>query len=400
MLIQLARRLTPLAGATIVSLLNSIGITVLYARLGGARALGTYQLAISIVGALAVLALSGATTAATRAAAQGRRAAWPLFRARLPYLLATAAIVAGAGGVVAEIGSRSLGAALAVAGLVTPLYLGADVYPAELLGAGRFRAYFFFQLAVQGLTLAAVAVTLVIVPHRPWTAVLALAGTTGILQFAGLFASRQENTLGSEDLRYARGLTGVTILSAVDARLDIVLTGIFLGTRQTGLLATARTFPGLVRRAWDVLYPVFFNRLSAIRAEEALAVANRYRVAVLVALGAPSVLGIVLAPTLVPWLFGGGFRGAILVTQLLLVSSAVAPLAFLEAVLLKAQGDLRRLGFSYVALPVVSLTAMPPLIWGFGLKGVGIEAIIAAAVSVPLYFHLARRSVAEAGSRA
>ncbi len=149
-----------------------------------------------------------------------------------------------------------------------------------------------------------------------------------------------------------------------------------------------------------MLYPVFFNRLSAIRAEEALAVANRYRVAVLVALGVPSVLGIVLAPTLVPWLFGGGFRGAIFVTQLLLVSSAVAPLAFLEAVLLKAQGDLRRLGFSYVALPVVSLTAMPPLIWGFGLKGVGIEAIIAAAVSVPLYFHLARRSVAEAGSRA
>src|SRR6266542_3410848 len=174
---QFARRstrLTPLAGVSAVSLLNSLGITVLYARLGGARAFGTYQITLAITGALGVVALSGTGTAATRAAAQGRSAAWPLFRLRLPYVAAAAAILLVAGAALASAGNGSLGAALLAAGVATPFFLGADVYPSHLIGTGRYRSYFAFQLAVQALTLVAVAGTLALAPHEPWTAVLAM----------------------------------------------------------------------------------------------------------------------------------------------------------------------------------------------------------------------------------
>ncbi|MGZ6097833.1 MAG: hypothetical protein ACXWLL_05520, partial [Myxococcaceae bacterium] len=78
-------QLTPLALATLVSLANSVLLAIVYARVGGSHAYGIFQMALATTGVVAVIAMSGAGTAATRAAAQGRRAAWALFKSRLPW---------------------------------------------------------------------------------------------------------------------------------------------------------------------------------------------------------------------------------------------------------------------------------------------------------------------------
>jgi len=395
---RIARRsfqITPLAASTCVSLLNSVAISTVYARVGGASAFGTYQIALGATAGLGILALSGAGTAATRAAAQGRNAAWPLFRLRLPYAFAAAAVLIGIGTAAAASGAGPLGAAIAAGGVTMPLHVGADVYPAQLLGQRRYVHYFLFQLVVQSLTLAAVVEAIVAAPHEPWMAVLGLTGVTGVLQFGGLLLSRRESDASGEDVHYARRITAVGILSGLAARLDIILTGALLGVHEAGLLGVARTLSGVMRRIWDTLNPIFFVKLAATTPRDGLRVASRYRLAVMLALGGPGIAGIAAAPVLVPFLFGDSFRPAVTVTQLLLGASVLAPVAYLEAVLLKAQGDLRRLGWSYVVLPLVSILAMPPLVWRVGLNGVGITAILVAAVSVLLYIPLARSSVAE-----
>ena len=58
----------PLALATVVSLGNSVILAIIYARVGGSHAYGIFQMAVATTGVVAVIAMSGAGTAATRAA--------------------------------------------------------------------------------------------------------------------------------------------------------------------------------------------------------------------------------------------------------------------------------------------------------------------------------------------
>jgi O-antigen/teichoic acid export membrane protein len=93
-----------------------------------------------------------------------------------------------------EAGNAKLGAALLGISFTIPLFLGADVYPAFLLGKKRWRSYLRFQLIVQGGTVIGVAGALLLAPREPWLAVLAVAAFTGIAQFAGLWPLRREAT--------------------------------------------------------------------------------------------------------------------------------------------------------------------------------------------------------------
>src|SRR5207253_2354945 len=90
-LLRKSLQFSPLALASAVSMANSFAIALAFAHLANPTSYGTYQLAFAIVGVAAIFALSGSSTAAVRAAAQGRAAAFSLFVNRLPYAAATAA---------------------------------------------------------------------------------------------------------------------------------------------------------------------------------------------------------------------------------------------------------------------------------------------------------------------
>jgi O-antigen/teichoic acid export membrane protein len=327
-----------------------------------------------------VLTLSGSGTAVMRAAAQGRRAAWPLFRARLPFCLAGSAVLLVAAAVFAATGRGPTAAALTAAAVWLPLYLGADVYPQELLGERRYSRYLVFQIVLQTATALAVIAALLVARHRPWLAVAAFTGATGVIQLAGLLSVRRGARVDAVDRTYAGRMTAITVLAAIDPRLDILLTGLLLGARDAGLVAVARTFPGLLKTLWTVLYRPFFVRMSAGSLEEGRALVRRYRVALAACFALATGIGIALAPFLIRVLFGARFESSATLTRLLLAGAFLSSLGFLELTLIRAQGDLRREGIVYIVLPIVSLVALPPLILVFGIDGVGIEAVAAGAV--------------------
>lgn len=398
-LISRTRRLVPFAGGTAASLLNSLAIAVLYTRLAGPALYGVYQLAFAILAAGSILALAGSGSAATRAAARGRAAAWPLFRARLPFCFATSILFGAAAGIVELTGRSPLGPTLLVLAATIPLYVGADVYPAHLIGRRRWTDYLRFQLIVQGGTLAGVTAALLVAPGRPWLAVLTVVTVTGVVQTRGLVSLRPGAFAVADDVRYAREISTITLLSAVDARLDLLVTGALLGTREVGLVAIARTLPLLIRRVWEVLYQPFFVRMTAVGPAEAMTVARRFRVPLVAVLGSGSAVGIALTPVFVPLAFGGTGRDAVTLAQLLLGAVILAVVGFVDEVYLKAQGDIRRLRMIYVVLPITSLVFTPLLVYLFGINGIGIEALVVSAVYVVLATNLARRSVREATAR-
>ena len=384
----------PLAAASAVSAANSLLIALAYARLAGPTSFGTYQIALSATAIVSIVALSGTATAATRAAAQGRSAAWPLFLDRLPYCAAASLLQAAAAAGLWFLGSETLAAALVAAAVALPLYVGADVYPAQLIGQRRYGRYLLFQIVLQSTTALAVIAAVAGAPRHPWIAVGALAGWTGILQFAGLVSLRSSATLMADDRHYARRMTLANALGAVDERLDVLLAGALLGARDAGLVAVARTLPMLVRRLWQILYQPFFVRIAAVPPSHSLIIAERYRLLLVACLGGLSLATIPAAPYLIPALFGESFKEAVSLTQLFMLAAGLVSLARLHEIVLRAIGDVRALATLYTTLALTSMVCLPPLIALWGILGIGIEALVATIVYIVLATRLARNSVA------
>lgn len=386
------RRLSPLAIATVVSALNSLGIALVFAHGASAAAYGRYQTAVAAVAIAGLLALSGSAVAVNRAAAQGRSVAWGVFRARLPWCAAAAALLAAASAVVGLAGSTASAATLAAGAVALPLWLGGDVYPAELLGRQDYPAYLRFQLAVQAGTLIAVTALVLAWPGRPWLAVLAVGTLTGLLQLRGLRRLRASADDARADLRVARSFTSVSILSAVDARLDVVLTSGMLGAREAGVLAVARTIPGYLKLAWEVLNQAYFARLAGDSARAARDVARRHRWVAVAVLGGGAALAALTAPLLVPLLFGEALRDAVIPMQLFLAGTVAVSFTALEGVWLKAQARVRELQIMYAILPVIGLASLPVLLSWFGVAGAGAKALLVATVQALLVVVLVRRA--------
>jgi O-antigen/teichoic acid export membrane protein len=380
-----------LVAATGASLANSFAIAILFAHLADAESYGVYQIGLAATGLAGVIALSGSATAATRAAAQGRPAAWPLFTARLPYCAAASGALALAGVTIAVLGgSAALGEALLAIAVTLPAYLGADVYPAQLLGERRYRAYLILQLGVQAATALGVAVALAVAPGEPWLALLALCGLTGGLYLVGVLRARRHASVAPEDVAYARRITIATALAAVSSRIDVLATGALLGARESGLVGIARLFSNALKRVWETVSPMLFVDLAVRDRQAGLRLAGRLRPWIFTGLAVPALAGIIAASWLVLALFGSEFEDATTVTQLFLLAAAIAPLGFPETVYLKAHGDVRRLSVSYVLLPLFALGVTPGLVFFYGLTGVGLASVATAIVSVALFVALPR----------
>jgi O-antigen/teichoic acid export membrane protein len=381
----------PLAAASLASLANSLVIAVVYSRVAGAAAFGVYQIALASTSVAGVLAISGSATAATRAAAQGRNAVWPLFRARLPFCALASAALGSVALALAFAGRSSIAAAIGAAAFTLPAYLGGDVYPAHLLGERRYGDYLRLQLATQALTAVAVVSAVAAAPSRPWIAVVGMTTLTGAIQLAGTLSAPRTMD-AANDIGFARRMTGVSVAGAVDARLDVLLAGSLLGSREAGLVAVARIAPAALKNIWmAVLYQPFFTRMAAETLEGARDVARRYRRSVALVSAAACGLLIAVVPVVLPSVFGEPFSDATLVAQLLLAAVPLHIVAGLDKTVLRAQAFTGRETMIHVALAIVSLVAMPPLIFVFGITGIGIEALVSGVV----YVFLARRFARE-----
>jgi O-antigen/teichoic acid export membrane protein len=382
----------PVGLASAASVLNSVGISVIYARVAGPAPYGTYQLTLTIAGVASVAAFGGAPNAALRAAAQGRQAARQLFRMRLPYTLGTAALLAAAAGAVALARPGPLAAALGAAALVLPLFTAGDVFPAQLIGARRFRDFLRFQVVLQATTLVAVCAAVLVAPESPWLAVLAIGGLTGLLQLRGLVTLPRADA-DPIDLSYARKITALSILMTIDVRFDILLVGFMLGTREAAFVAVARTLPTLGKRVWEILYQPYFVRVARAPEHEALRYARRLRWPLLGVLGSFAAVGAGLAPWLIPAVYGGSFGSVVPLSQLLLLAMVLTAAGYPEEVFFRAHGRFGRLTPLYIMLPLVSFATLPPLVVLLGIVGIGVEALLVAVVYLVAILVLARREV-------
>jgi len=376
------RTAAPLASATLVSQLNSIVILLALTHLGTQGMLADYRLALSAVGVATIVALPGAATAVSRSAAAGHSVAFELARRRLAWAFVGAAGLALTAAVLLVISRRSTALAVLAAAAVFVPWVVSDLAGAHLIGTRRFSTYLRLQLVVQTATALWIAIALLVEPGDAWALVAGYLGVTALVQGSALLRlPRRPDTDALRDCyRYGKRLSRINVLSAIDLQLDVLLTAVLLSRPDVALLAVARTGGQFMKALWYLVAQANIGRFSTLREDD-----SRHAALVL-GLWLTPVFALIcgisaaLCPWVVPAIFGQSYAGAVTVAQLLLLVPVVGAVGACLELHLKAHAGVRELYILHIVKPVSSFVCLPIAIWTLGLVGVGIEALLIAAL--------------------
>lgn len=176
--------------------------------------------------------------------------------------------------------------------------------------------------------------------------------------------------------------------------VDNLLVGRFLGAAPLGAysLAWSVALSPLNRIAVPITQ-VFFPAFSRMSDPRQIAGAWLRAVRMVAAIVVPAMLGvIVVAPDLVPVLFGARWAAAIPVLQLLAVIGLIQALTALNTGILQAIGRTRTLFRSTILVSVGSIVGFAAgLPWG--IRGVALAYLVASCVVQPLFTAITARAV-------
>jgi O-antigen/teichoic acid export membrane protein len=174
-----------------------------------------------------------------------------------------------------------------------------------------------YAVALVGLWAAhAFTVGLVLFAFFGTTLVVFLASVAFLVVRVGL--GRPSSPLARDGLRYGLRLQGHTVGFWANARLDVMMLPAFVPARFIGLYAVATSMSAIVVGLFGSLKDVVFPAATSAGDESGVRLVERSTRLVLVGATLGSLCLAVAAPIAIPAVYGGGFKGAVVLLDLLL----------------------------------------------------------------------------------
>jgi O-antigen/teichoic acid export membrane protein len=374
--------------------------SVLIARLMSPRQVGLANEAVVFVSLALVLVDFGVASVVVQRPRLTELETSSLFWAGSVLGLVLALIGVGLSGPIADLYGepkvRALFAVLSVTFLVT----GPGIVQGALLTRElRFRN---LELRTIAATIAscATAIVLAALGAGPWAIVaqtITMASVSTVLLWRSstwrpkwIFSFAVLREFGA----FASNVFGAKMLYWANANVDNLLVGRFLGAASLGAysLAFAVALTPVNRIAIPITQ-VFFPAFSRLRDREPIAEVWLRAVGMLAFFVAPAMFGlIVVAPDLVPVVFGEKWRHAAPVMQFLAAIALLQTLTALHDGVLQAIEQTRVLFRFTAALSFLTLIAFAAgLPWG--IRGVGAAYLIVSVIMQPLFVWLTARVV-------
>lgn len=292
--------------------------------------------------------------------------------------------------------------ALDIALAVLPLALASHLHACLLLGLGRLKASNVIR-ASQVLLYAGAVVVLAaadrgaVLPYAvAWASAQVVVGVAGFAYLAGVVGTKWswEPGLWRPVLGYGMRVYVGGLAAQASLRLDQMLMSVMGLVAPLGIYAVAVAVASGVAPVFTALAVVVLHRATRSGDDSAPAREIRHVLRLSLLAGLPLVLaGIVLAPVVVPFVFGASFRPSVLPTQILL---AAAFFQGANAILGNSLRAVGRPGRSSVAESVGAVATIALLVFllpRFGALGAAVSSLVAyAAVTLMQFRYLTAAS--------
>lgn len=374
-----------------VTTVAALGLAVAFANLVEPEKYGNYKYVLALASIIGAFALTGLTTAVTRATARGHEGTLRYAFGLSLTWSAGMIFLAGVGGVYYALNGNSfLALSLLIIGATAPLIAATSLYRPFLMGRKDFRVASLFGMLQSGIP--TITVLAGVLWNAPLIVLVALyfLSTTLVLYFLYRHALRTatNTTVDPSTDFLGKHLSIMGIVSAVGERLDSILIFQLLGGTELAIFSLATTMPdtlrGSLKNVDALAVPKFVTKTKK---EMKRAVWSKMRITFTLTL-LLSVLYIVAAPFLFSFLFPQ-YMNAVSYSQLY---ALIIPLSFvLASAYFDAQGAVREryiLRFTNTAVKIVFVACG---VFLFGLWGAILARLGARLINVGLSaFFIAR----------
>lgn len=286
-------------------------------------------------------------------------------------------------------------AGLRIALAAVPFALFSHVQASLLLGLGRLRASNVLRAAP--IVLYALGVTSLALLGRgsvfsyaiAWAAATAAVGVSGLvfcIYSVGVRWAR-EPALWRDVWAYGARVYVGGLASQATLRLDQMLMSVMGLVAPLGIYAVAVAVASGVAPVFTALAVVVFHRATRSGEDSAPAREIRHVLRLSLLAGLPLVLaGIVLAPVVVPFVFGASFRPSVLPTQILLAAAFFQGANAILGNSLRAVGCPGRSSVAESVGAVATIALLVFLLPRFGALGAAVSSLVAYAAVTLMQF--------------
>lgn len=351
------------------------------ARLATPDDYGRFSFVTAVVAVCSILTAPGLAVAVTHGAARGQDGS---MRAAMRDRVRTSGFAVG---VVALVGLWVLTfrdhmtgiLLLAVAPLVVPTY-ACDVAGAFLNGQGRYRQMIVAllvaaavpALAVGGALLLGASILIVTLAYFVSLSVVNVAALA-IVQSRYVANDRVDPDV----MRFGRRLSWISSLGAVQYYFDRLLIGAMLGFADLAIYSSAKIFQQGLKSIWTAVSQQLFPKLAVCAPSDARRLARRTLFPIWFGFLAVGLVGVLLAPIVVPVVFGSDYAPSVTPARLLMLAVVIGiPGAQLE-LLFRAVADERRLFTQRIAFTIAELACTGVGAWLYGVTGAAVGMMVA-----------------------
>lgn len=392
-----------LTSSYVISILLSLTLSVLFARLASQTLYGQYRFALSFFSLLAILSLPGLNLAMVRAIANGRDDAFMHGTgSKFKFSCLAAIPLLGMAWYLLVFKESSLGWAFVIAAPLFPLTYG-FANSAYFTGKKRFRDGGVLLVVQRGFMVFLVGVTLM-VTHNVVLVIFAYLLAQAIVNISVYQRIRRSlpyreprgdtHSQGSSQrdfIRYGQHLTAMRIISTVAGQLDKLLLAYFLGFQHVAIYAIATTIPEAAKGIFKQISSLVLPRLAGTPKDKVY-YKIRTKVLHLFLLGifSAAVLWIIL-PHLIPLVYTSKYAGAVFPAQILALSLLFVPLIqTLRSALVSHQAT-RQLYMFYTIVPITRTLLVISLIPLWGVTGAALSLLLSRAVQAGYLYFAVRR---------
>lgn len=360
-------------------------LTLAFANLLTPTEFGTYKYVLAIAGFVGAFSLTGLSTAAMKAVAQGKSHVIPsLFRTSVLWCIPASLVTLAVGTYYFSQGNMVLGYGLIFVALSNPFLSSFILWKSAFVGAAEFKAP-----AWQGLPRTVIPVAIVLVALLFTKNLVVIVGAYFLSQvIMGWLMYRftlktlkiQDRAEGVSDvIREGKQLSILSFVILIAAQIDQLLLWHFHGASALAVYALALAPVRELRGVSENFFSLMFRKLARkTRAELSASVPLRM-FQMTVASGVCVLAYILAAPYLFAFLFPQ-YMSSVFASQLLALALLLQSKGIIEIALV-THGDMKLRSIAILSSQVAKILLFVLLIPSYGLMGAVIAVLVGEALS-------------------
>jgi len=254
-----------------------------------------------------------------------------------------------------------------------PFFASFDGWSHFLIGKQKYKMFSHFQIIY---TLVVTSVTLLAVYlgfKLSWIILINLLtiGTVNLLLFLYVLRKYEPNKLIEKDaMVYAKKITLIDAIPLIEAKLDRLIAGFFLGAQPLAIFSVAKLIPEQGKQIYYILSQLFVPKLASKRSFEVYQYTEKGLILFILVISFSTVFLFFLIPPIYKFLFSGTYIKSIYLAQLLLFPLLIGLPGAIFDIFFRVSTQARQQFYLRTIPMIIYLGSMILFVPVFHLKGI------------------------------